>query len=96
MGPCIWVHVFDDTRVGWSSYVDASRQMAALSAKYNCGQAEQYAKEATDVGASCAIMCVGCSAPPAEMLVVSEDKCCEIEHAGTAIDGAMKGVLVFL
>ena len=31
-------------------YVDASRQMAELSRKYNCGSAGQYAKEAQEVG----------------------------------------------
>ena len=35
-------------------YVDASRQLAALSAKYECGNSVQYAKEAAAVGAAVA------------------------------------------
>lgn len=33
-------------------YVDASRQMAALSAKYDCGSSAQYAKEAAAISSS--------------------------------------------
>ena len=33
-------------------YLDASRQMAALSAKYGCGSSAQYAKEAAEISSS--------------------------------------------
>ena len=37
-------------------YTDASRQMAALSKQYGCGDADQYAAEATAVGAAVDLM----------------------------------------